>query len=429
MVIKNQPGKFGILLIKLIPLILVFLVSACSGTPPVVTVATINQPAAEVIPSSTPFAPAKLPEATVVPSPADAHQIPDPSKYQWVTAFSGFTQPVDLVSPPGDPAKIIVVEQPGVIRMIQEGTLSTIPFLDIRERIGNSGSEQGLLGIAFHPLYLRNRFFFVNYTDLNGNTVIARFTATQNGESADPASEKKLIQVNQPYPNHNGGGLAFGRDGYLYIGLGDGGSAGDPQNNAQNLNTLLGKLLRIDVSQPDGYSIPADNPYINSGGKPEIWAYGLRNPWRFSFDTGTGDLYIGDVGQNLWEEVDYLPAGSAGGANFGWSLMEGNHPYRPQGDVPGNLVYPISEYDHNSGCSITGGYVYRGYAMPEWQGVYLFGDYCRGTVWGLIKTTTGVEVKNVSKINGNISSFGVDGAGEIYALEHHAGAIFKLVPR
>jgi glucose/arabinose dehydrogenase len=313
--------------------------------------------------------------------------------------------------------------------LIKGGSKTPQAFLDIRDRVGSSGSEQGLLGIAFHPKYSQNHLFYVNYTDLNGNTVIARFTAAQNSDTADPQSEKKLLQVDQPYANHNGGGLAFGPDGYLYIGLGDGGSAGDPQNNAQNVNTLLGKLLRIDVNKSENYAIPQDNPFASGSGSPEIWAYGLRNPWRFSFDARKGDLYIGDVGQNIWEEVDFLPAGSPAGANFGWSLMEGSHPFRGQGDAAANLILPIAEYDHNSGCSITGGYVYRGQVLPEWQGVYFFGDFCRGTIWGLLKSATAQEVKVVSKINGNISSFGVDASGEIYAMEHTNGDIYKLVPR
>jgi glucose/arabinose dehydrogenase len=215
----------------------------------------------------------------------------------------------------------------------------------------------------------------------------------------------------------------------LYIGLGDGGSAGDPQNNAQNPNSLLGKLLRIDVNVADGYTIPVDNPLANGGGKAEIWAYGLRNPWRFSFDSLSGDLWIADVGQKLWEEVDFLPAGSAGGANFGWNIMEGSHPYKAGATAAASLVNPIHEYDHNTGCSITGGFVYRGEAMPEWQGIYLFGDYCQGTIFGLSSTAAGITVKQVDRINGKISSFGMDGQGEIYALDHNSGTVYRFEPR
>jgi glucose/arabinose dehydrogenase len=425
----NRPFKVGFSLARTISVLLVFGISACNGIQPVSSISTNINPTPEKLNSPTPFSLGIIPAATGIPTPAHVEQIPNPSQYKWVAAFSGFRKPVDIASPPGDPGKIIVVEQAGIIRLIQNGLTSEQPFLDILDRVGSSGSEQGLLGIAFHPQYAQNRFFYVNYTDLNGNTVIARFTASQKGEMVDPQSEKRLIQVDQPFPNHNGGGLAFGPDGFLYIGLGDGGSAGDPNNNAQNTNVLLGKLLRIDVSQPDNYAIPKNNPFANGGGKPEIWAFGLRNPWRFSFDPRKGDLYIGDVGQDLWEEVDYLPVGSTGGTNFGWSFMEGNHPYRLQGDIPGNLIAPITEYDHNSGCSITGGSVYRGQALPDWQGVYFYADFCQGTVWGLLKSETGVQVKQIFRIPGNISSFGVDGSGEIYALDLQKGIVFKLLPR
>jgi glucose/arabinose dehydrogenase len=419
----TQPRKSAFFVAGFISVILGL--SACSEILPVGGVSTGLQPDSAIVLSPTPFVPQPTIASTGQPLAMDVSQIPDSAKYQWTVVFSGFNKPLDLASPPGDAGKIVVVEQAGVISLIQDGVRAAQPYLDIHERVGSEGSEQGLLGIAFHPNYAKNRFFYVNYTDLNGNTVIARFSASATGESADPQSEKKLIQVNQPYPNHNGGGLAFGPDGFLYIGLGDGGSAGDPQNNAQNVNTLLGKLLRIDVSNPD-YSNPQDNPFAKGGGSPEIWAYGLRNPWRFSFDSSNGALYIGDVGQNIWEEVDYLPAGTPGGVNFGWSQMEGNHPYRDLGVSSTNLVPPISEYDHNSGCSITGGYVYRGKALPEWHGVYLFSDYCRGTIWGLLQSASGNSVKVVAKINGNISSFGVDSSGEIYALEHTKGDIYKL---
>lgn len=424
-----HPTKSAIRSIWLILPFFALMLSACAELPTVSGISTSMQPVPQKNISPTIFVSGKTLTVTSLPTQTGVTQIPDPAKIHWVVAYSGFEKPVDLISPPGDPAKIVVLEQQGVIRLIQRGMTSPQPILDIRDRVGSNGSEQGLLGIAFHPEYAKNRYFYVNYTDLNGNTVIARFTVAQNGETADPQSEKKILQVSQPFANHNGGGLAFGPDGYLYIGLGDGGSQGDPQNNAQNLNSLLGKLLRIDVNQPEGYAIPADNPFARGGGNPEIWAYGLRNPWRFSFDARSGDLYIADVGQDLWEEVDFLPAGAAGGANFGWNLMEGNHPYRNQIDLPSNLIYPITEYDHNSGCSIIGGFVYRGQSLPAWQGIYLFGDYCRGTVWGLLKTSVGVEVKQFSMISGTISSFGLDGSGEIYVLDHQHGDVYKLVPR
>jgi glucose/arabinose dehydrogenase len=366
---------------------------------------------------------------SAVPTIPNAVKVPDGSQYQWSLKYSGFEKPVELLSPPGESDKVLVVEQGGIIKKIENDAVTKDLFLDIRDRVGTRADEQGLLGMAFHPLYASNHYFYVNYTDFNGNTVIARFTAAADGQTADPQSELRLLQVNQPYENHNGGGLAFGPDGYLYIGLGDGGSAGDPQTNAQNLDTLLGKMLRIDVNSTGSYGIPKDNPFAGGGGKPEIWAYGLRNPWRFSFDPATGDLWIADVGQKLWEEVDFLPAGSAGGVNFGWNIMEGSHPYRPGSTNPGNLQNPIFEYDHNTGCSITGGFVYRGKILPEWQGVYIFGDYCQGTIFGLIRTPSGVDAKQVGKINGTISSFGVDGNGELFLMDHKNGGIYRLEPR
>ncbi len=354
--------------------------------------------------------------------------IPDGTKYHWQPVLTGFVKPVELASPPGEPQKIVVVEQRGPIRMIVNGAAQAEPFLDIRDRVGTSANEQGLLGLAFHPQYAVNHYYYVNYTDHNGDTVIARFTASQDGMLTDASTETGLLQVDQPYDNHNGGGLAFGPDGYLYISLGDGGSAGDPQNHAQNLDSLLGKLLRVDVNVTQGYTIPTDNPFANGGGRMEIWAYGLRNPWKFSFDTLSGDLWIADVGQKLWEEVDYLPAGNAGGVNFGWNIMEGNHPYGAAVKNPGNLTNPIYEYDHATGCSITGGFVYRGISMPEWQGIYIFGDYCKGTIFGLTRVDSGVQVKQIDRITEN-QFIWPDGNGEIYALDHKSGTIYHLEPR
>ncbi|HJW89549.1 MAG TPA: PQQ-dependent sugar dehydrogenase [Anaerolineales bacterium] len=288
--------------------------------------------------------------------------------------------------------------------------------------------ERGLLGLAFHPRYAENGLFYVNYTDLNGNTVIARFQVLADPQRADPGSEMRLLGVDQPFPNHNGGGLAFGSDGYLYLGLGDGGSGGDPLDNGQNTQTLLGKLLRIRVDGGEPYALPPDNPFINGGGAPEIWAYGLRNPWRFSFDRLTGDLYIADVGQGMWEEVNYLPAGSPGGTNFGWDYREGAHPFTdasPPSRV--ELIDPVVEYDHSQGCSITGGYVYRGDRLPEWRGVYLYGDYCTGLVWGLLLGPDGGwQNALLFETLARISSFGEDQSGELYLVDR-SGAIKQLV--
>jgi glucose/arabinose dehydrogenase len=277
-----------------------------------------------------------------------------------------------------------------------------------------------LLGLAFHPQYAQNGRFFVNYTDVNGDTVIARYQVSSDPNVADANSEVKLVGVDQPYANHNGGVLTFGPDGYLYAGLGDGGSQGDPNGNGQNTGVLLGKILRLDVDSAEPYALPPDNPFGN-----EVWAYGLRNPWRLSFDRSTGDLYIGDVGQSQWEEIDYLPSGSAGGTNFGWNLREGAHDYN--GSASPDLTEPIAEYSHQEGgCSVTGGYVYRG-SMPEWNGIYLYGDYCTGLIWGLMRDNDGWQKQQLFQIAARITSFGQDTAGEIY-LVSDSGMIYRLAP-
>jgi len=338
--------------------------------------------------------------------------------------------PLSLAHAGDGSGRLFILEKVGVIRILLNGEISPRPFLDIRDRVGSSGSEQGLLGLAFHPKYLENDYFFINYTNDAGNTIIARFQVSQaDPDLADPDSETQLLQINQPYGNHNGGVVTFGPDGYLYLGLGDGGSAGDPQNNAQSLETLLGKILRIDVdSANQPYSIPSDNPYI-SGNNPEIWAFGLRNPWRIAFDQANGDLYIGDVGQNQWEEIDYLPANSPAGANFGWDYFEGNHPFEGTPPQNADLIAPIAEYGHDQGCSVTGGVVYRGQALPEWQGIYFYGDYCSGRVWGLLKNSSGEWINQVLFENlGRIASFGEDENGEVYIADL-TGTVYLLSKR
>jgi glucose/arabinose dehydrogenase len=275
-------------------------------------------------------------------------RFPDPSSYDWQPVAGGFRFPLYLTSAVDGSGRIFVMTQPGQIWIIRDGLIFEQPFLDISEEVtATSGSggygERGLLGLAFHPDYLLNGYFYVDYTDREGNTIIARYRVSPDPDRADPLSEQKLLLVNQPYPNHNGGMLAFGPDGYLYIALGDGGSAGDPEGNAQSLDTLLGKILRIDVNGGEPYTIPASNPYAYGGGAPEIRLYGLRNPWRFSFDAITGDLFIGDVGQNQWEEVDYLPAGDGAGDNFGWDFREGLHAYEGEPLPDSVLVDPVFE--------------------------------------------------------------------------------------
>ena len=377
------------------------------------------------------------PSLTLVPAPgqspaptspphADVTGFPDPAGFEWVTIAEGLTRPVDLRHAGDGSGRLFVAEQAGRILILQNGQLQFEPFLDITDRVDDEQNEQGLLGLAFHPDFANNGFFYVNYTKRGGDTVIARFTAS--GNVADPNSELRLLEVNQPFPNHNGGALAFGADGYLYIGLGDGGAGGDPLGNGQKLSTLLGKILRIDVNSGDPYSIPADNPFGD-----EVWAYGLRNPWRFTFDSLTGDLWIGDVGQGDYEEVDFVPAGTPGGINFGWSLTEGMHPFggnRP----PENHWPPVFEYDHAdtvSGCSVTGGYVYRG-SMPEWYGIYFYGDYCTGNIWAALHLVNGAEelfnAERLFELSVTISSFGVDEAGELYIVNHN-GSILRLERR
>jgi len=364
----------------------------------------------------------EIPEEVVV----DATAFPDPAGFTWKVVVSGLSQPVDMADT-GD-GRMLIVEQGGRIRLLVDGTLQADPFLDIRDRVGSSGNEQGLLGLALDPEFLVNGRFYVNYTDKNGNTVISRFVSLPDAVIADPAGEVRMISVAQPYENHNGGGLAFGPDGYLYIGLGDGGSGGDPQGNGQSLETYLGKILRIDVSDDSSaFGIPADNPFVESE-FAATWAYGLRNPWRFSFDRLTGDLYIADVGQNKWEEVNFLAWPYSGGVNFGWNYREGAHVYEsspPEGLV---LVDPVWEYGHDQGCSVTGGFVYRGELLPEWQGIYLVGDYCNGRIWGLLQMSDNTWQSQVlfDGLNARIGSFGQDAKGELYLLSLNSGEVLRL---
>src|SRR5215469_504156 len=341
---------------------------------------------------------------------------------------SGLTNPVDLQFPNDGTGRLFVVQQPGSIRIGNNGTLLATPFLDITSKVNFSG-EMGLLGLAFHPQFTQNHKFYVHYDHMVGSqiqSVIAEYQiSAADPNQADPASERVLLTVNQPFGNHKGGQIAFGPDGFLYIGLGDGGSEGDPQGNGQNLQTLLAKMLRIDVDHTSSglqYAIPADNPFANGGGLPEIWAYGLRNPWRFSFERGTGRLFVGDVGQNKYEEIDILQRGG----NFGWNVMEGMHCFNPPtGCNMMSLVLPIAEYDHTEGDAVMGGYVYKGTAIPNLPGAYIFSDFGSGTIWELTESSgTWTRTKLLSS-NRNVSSFGQDVAGEIYVVDY-SGNILKL---
>lgn len=367
-------------------------------------------------------------EASIEPLPPTAitASLPDISGLAWVPIVGGLDSPVSLAHAGDGSDRLFVIEQAGKIRVISDARILPDPYLDIRNQVGSQGNEQGLLGLAFHPRFSENGFFFVNFTNQNGDTVLSRFTQDpQNPARSDPASQRVLLTVNQPYANHNGGVVVFGPDGYLYLGLGDGGSANDPQGNGQSLDTLLGKVLRLDVDGGEPYAIPLDNPFVQGGGRPEIWAYGLRNPWRISFDRQTGDLYIADVGQNKWEEVNYMPAGSSGGVNFGWSYREGLHAFDGRSPTGLLMVDPVAEYSHTEGCSISGGVVYRGLNLPEMQGVYIYGDFCSGTIWGLVRTITGWQTGVLFQNAGNITTFGEDENGEVYLADRN-GTIYQL---
>ena len=335
-------------------------------------------------------------------------------------------QPVSVTHAGDD--RLFITLQPGMVVVFDGVNVLQTPFLDIRSLV-STGGERGLLSIAFDPLYRFNGRFFVNYTDLSGATVIARYNVSAaNRNRADAASRREILRIAQPFANHNGGQLQFGPDGYLYIGMGDGGSGGDPQNRAQSMNDLLGKMLRIDVSG-DTYAIPQSNPFRGVAGvRGEIWASGLRNPWRFSFDRSSRDLWIADVGQGEWEEINFQASTSAGGENYGWRRMEGTHCYNPsQNCNDGSLVLPVIEYGHTNGaCSVTGGYVYRGSDTPALVGTYIYGDYCNGMIWGARRQAGGI-VSSRLLLDSNllISTFGEGSDGELYVADHR-GVLYQI---
>jgi glucose/arabinose dehydrogenase len=345
--------------------------------------------------------------------------------------------PIGIANAGDGSGRLFVLEQAGLVRVVAaDGSLLARPFVDLSDRI-ISGGERGLLGIAFHPNFRANRRLFVHYSRAgDGATVVSELRADAARETAAPDSERVLLTQSQPFPNHNGGQLAFGPDGYLYLGLGDGGSGGDPFDNGQNTGVLLGKILRLDVDAPpsDGraYAIPEDNPFAPQGvrpggGLPEVWAYGLRNPWQFSFDAEGGDLYIADVGQSAWEEVNRQPGDSRGGENYGWDVMEGRHCYEPADCDQAGYVKPIAEYAHEGGrCSVTGGHVYRGTRQPELVGVYVFGDYCSGELLTLQVDEGTRTPKVVTESDLRITAFGTDEDGEIYVADH-GGSLHRVV--
>lgn len=419
-------------------ILLAALLASCGGSQPggqvtaPPTAPTVAAPSAEAPTSVAPTtAPAPEPTAAPAPSGDTPTQAAAPtaaapaasgaaSTIQLEQIAEGLKSPVFLTHAGDDSGRMFVVEKTGTIAILRDGARAPAPFLDIADLITSSGSEQGLLGLAFHPGYAQNGRFFVYYTAVNGDNTLARYQVSSNPDVADPASGQVLFAQPDFAPNHNGGMLAFGPDGYLYVGLGDGGGGGDPQANGQNRSALLGKLLRLDVGGDEPYTIPPDNPWPNGEeqARPEVWAYGLRNPWRFSFDRATGDLYIGDVGQNAYEEIDFQPAGSGGGQNYGWNTREGLHCFRANDCQSSDMVDPIGEYAHDQGCSVTGGYVYRGAAFPSLQGLYIYGDYCSGAIWSLSRDAAGQwQQRKLLDSRVSISSFGEDAAGELYVID------------
>ena len=362
-----------------------------------------------------------------------------------------FEKPLYVTNYPNDNEILLVLEQEGIIRIIKENNITKTPFLNISDRVHQPlypADEMGMLGIAFDPNFNENHFFYINYVNKDWYSIISRFKV--NGKLGNPQSEEILIKLKQPYPNHNGGSIEFGPDGYLYIGFGDGGSSGDPENRAQNLSNLFGKILRIDVNTEKGYKVPTDNPFYNlDTAKKEVWNYGLRNPWRVTFDKKTGDMYIGDVGQWDWEEINYQSSDNKGGLNFGWNILEGNHCYKEHKLCESkDVTFPIFEYPHDAnyvktligwtqkdvnGCSVTGGYVYRGKNKPKLYGRYFFGDYCTGKVWSLknnngemdIKEHTNELLKTMNKKQFYLSSFGEDQEGELYLIDY-SGDLYSI---
>ncbi len=437
---------------KILPglaLALTLILAACRqpGTPQVVAAPSpvpTNTPTSTPVPEPTEApgpAPSTPTPATVPPTDTPTPQPifdPDAIAIGPRKVITGLTQPVFLTHAGDGSQRLFVLERPGRIWLFGPDLGQPTLFLDIRERVGSRAPEQGLLGLAFPPNFRETGHFFVNYTDRQGDTRIVRFTVSpQDSNAADPASEFLVLALDQPAANHNGGMLAFGPDGMLYVGTGDGGAANDQFGNGQNPATLLGKMLRLDVtsdpSQP--YVVPPDNPWVTDTWngqevRDEIWALGLRNPWRYSFDRRTGDLWIGDVGQNAWEEIDHVDwaSQSKGGLNFGWPIMEGNHCFQRADCDPTGLELPVAEYGHQEGnCSVTGGYVYRGAAYPLLDGVYFYADFCSGFLGALWRDSQGdFQNQRVLATGPSISSFGEDEQGELYLLDYGGGAVYQL---
>ncbi|MCY4112926.1 MAG: PQQ-dependent sugar dehydrogenase [Chloroflexi bacterium] len=406
--------------------------TATSAVTPTPETPPVASPTPTPEPEPTPT-PSPAPRPTPTPSPAPTPTpTPAPAPLRGLAAdvvVGGFVRPVYAGHAGDGTGRLFVIEKEGRIRIVADGQLAPDPFLDITGIVSSRANERGLLGLAFHPDYASNGRFFVNYTQLRGATVVAEYRVSADPDRADPRSAQVLLTQDQPFANHNGGMLAFGPDGMLYVALGDGGAAGDPQNHGQRLDTWLGTLLRLDVSEPGVYRVPSDNPFVGvAEARAEIWAYGLRNPWRFSFDRTTGDLYIADVGQNLYEEIDFAPASSSGGENYGWKVMEGFSCFVEGSPECNSLRFtdPIAVYGRDAGCSVTGGYVYRGSAHPALVGAYVFGDYCSGNVWTLRRDAAGAwQMTLQGEIDARITSFGEDEAGELYITDD-AGRLLRL---
>ena len=379
---------------------------------------------------------AGLPSPTTAPSETPAPPTPEPTtaagSLRLDVVAAGLTSPVDVVPADDGTDRIFVVQQAGQIRVVRDGALVEQPYLDIAERL-TAGGEQGLLGLALHPDFPDDPRLFVDYTDVNGDTVISSFKASLDADSADPESELVLMHIKQPVPNHNGGAVVFGPDGMLYIGMGDGGSGGDPQGNGQRLDTHLGKILRIDVdvpaSQDPPYAVPADNPFVDRAGAfPEIWHLGVRNPWRIRFDPATGDLWIGDVGQNAWEEIDVARKGQSG-LDFGWNRMEGFECFAPRsGCDETGLTLPLAAYGHDLGCAVVGGVVVRDPSQGALDGRYLFADECSGNIWTM--DATGDERREptlVLESGRSISAIGQSETGAVYMVDLASGDLLRAV--
>jgi glucose/arabinose dehydrogenase len=408
------------------------LVTACASSAPA---PSRSEASSASVGASAATSGTQSPAATPSPSPSPSGPRFDPSRIALdvKVIVDGLRDPVDVAAADDGSGRLFVIEQAGRIRVVEDGKLVTRPFLDIRNRIA-SGGERGLLGMAFHPEFPGDPRLFVNYTDLNGDTVVADYRVDPDEPNiADPASERILIQIDQPFANHNGGAVVFGKDGMLYVATGDGGSAGDPQGNGRRLDTLLAKILRIDVDASPAdpaaaYRIPADNPYLDvANAMPEIWLTGLRNPWRVRFDGETGDLWIGDVGQGVWEEIDLAPAGT-GGLDFGWNVMEGTHCYAPTvGCDRDGLTLPVAEYGHDLGCAVIGGVVVRDPAQPLLDGGYLFSDSCSGNLWLLDTAETGFREPALVRGTGrSISSIGLDEGGAVFATDLGSGELLRI---